>query len=667
MKAARARASRALRALPLLAALWAAPLAAAPTWTGTWDTHWPGGGARVTLEQQGGTVSGAWEPGGGVMEGKVDGDALAGTWRDGSGSGAFRIQLSGDGRTFFGRFRIGDWWTGQRVERSAGARFAADRGSPRAVLRSFLIAANAVRNERLEYVRPAMDCLTPGPDQPPALSSRAGDHASLYYEMLDRATFRLSDVPDGNPGSPLVLSLPQAGTDENVEVVISRDPDGWRLVVPIPAAMRAALRRLDAARGVAPRDPLAHRHLEDPRSTMRTFLEQYARWEDGGRYDAVATLDLSGVRPAMRDVEAPLLAAYLKQSLDRVGYVIYQEIPDDPRRPLPYVHFRHPRGDIVLVRSVVDSVPGWRFSVRTMSSIRDLYEALEDVPLASRLIPEQRGAAYFGLNSFVRDRAPALTRLWLGMEVWQWLAVLVSLAAAALAGFGLDLALRRLARPRLHTQDAEARRRLRTRLLWPLLLALAIGIAYLGISNIGLPLKLLAVLHALALGTLVAAGAWSAYAGVALARDQLQRRAGHTRGFDDDLMISLVGSVLQIAVVVLGLVLLAREIGIPLGGILAGLGVGGVAVAMAAKDSVANLFGAAALIADRPFRRGDLVRIAGHEGRVHEVGLRSTVLRAESGALVSIPNSLMASTSIENLGRDARAAAPPAPPPAAGG
>jgi MscS family membrane protein len=122
----------------------------------------------------------------------------------------------------------------------------------------------------------------------------------------------------------------------------------------------------------------------------------------------------------------------------------------------------------------------------------------------------------------------------------------------------------------------------------------------------------------------------------------------------------LVGSLLKIAVVVLGFVLLAREIGLPFGGILAGLGVGGVAVAMAAKDTVANLFGAAALLADRPFRRGDLVRIADHEGHVHQIGLRSTQIRTASGTLISIPNSTMASASIENRGRREQAGRSPA-------
>jgi small-conductance mechanosensitive channel len=372
-------------------------------------------------------------------------------------------------------------------------------------------------------------------------------------------------------------------------------------------------------------------------------------------------MDLSSIPQAVRAVEAPLLAAYLKQTLDRVGYVIYQEVPDDPDRPLPYVHFRHPRGDIVLVRSVVDSVPGWRFSDRTMSGIRDLYEALEDVPLASRLIPDQRSLTYFGLNQFVRRHTPALTRLWMGLELWQWLAIALSLSGAVLAAFGFDLVLRRLLHARLHRHKALAGHRLRTRMLLPLAVALALVVGYLCVISLGLPLKLFPLLHSVALGTMVAAVAWTVYVAIGVAQDVLRQRAEHSQGFGDDLLISLLGSLARIAVVVLGLVLLARELGVPLGGIIAGLGVAGVAVAMAAKDTVANLFGAAALLADRPFRRGDHVSIAGHEGQVHEVGLRSTQIRTAAGAMVSIPNSLMANTSIENRGRPGRGGGPPGP------
>jgi MscS family membrane protein len=248
----------------------------------------------------------------------------------------------------------------------------------------------------------------------------------------------------------------------------------------------------------------------------------------------------------------------------------------------------------------------------------------------------------------------------MGLELWQWLAVALSMLGAVLAALGFDLLLRRLVRPRFERHQALAGRRLRTRMLLPLAVALAFGVGYLCVSNIGLPLKLFPLLRSMALGTLVAAIAWTAYAGVGLAQDLLRQRAEHSKGFDDDLMISLVGSVLKIAVVALGLVLLARELGVPLGGIIAGLGVAGVAVAMAAKDTVANLFGAAALLADRPFRRGDQVSIAGHEGQVHEVGLRSTQIRTAAGAMVSIPNSLMANTSIENRGRPGRGDGPPA-------
>jgi MscS family membrane protein len=86
-----------------------------------------------------------------------------------------------------------------------------------------------------------------------------------------------------------------------------------------------------------------------------------------------------------------------------------------------------------------------------------------------------------------------------------------------------------------------------------------------------------------------------------------------------------------------------------IGALLAGLGLGGLAFALAAKDMVANLFGSITIFADRPFQIGDRVTIDGQGGVVEEVGFRSTKLRTLTGHLVTVPNSVVANTTVENI------------------
>ncbi len=85
--------------------------------------------------------------------------------------------------------------------------------------------------------------------------------------------------------------------------------------------------------------------------------------------------------------------------------------------------------------------------------------------------------------------------------------------------------------------------------------------------------------------------------------------------------------------------------------ILLSAGVGGIAIALAAKDTVANFFGSITIFADRPFQIDELVKINGHFGPVEDVGFRSTRIRTLEGHLVTIPNNTIANATVENVGR----------------
>jgi len=86
--------------------------------------------------------------------------------------------------------------------------------------------------------------------------------------------------------------------------------------------------------------------------------------------------------------------------------------------------------------------------------------------------------------------------------------------------------------------------------------------------------------------------------------------------------------------------------------LIAGLGIGGLALAMAAKDTVANVFGGFTIFTDRPFVMGDRIVISGFDGTVSEIGIRSTRLKTLAGREVSIPNSRFADSPVENISRE---------------
>ena len=112
----------------------------------------------------------------------------------------------------------------------------------------------------------------------------------------------------------------------------------------------------------------------------------------------------------------------------------------------------------------------------------------------------------------------------------------------------------------------------------------------------------------------------------------------------------VISLVLKIVVVVTGLAALLRLFNFDVGTVLAGLGIGGLAIALAAQDTLKNFFGSIMLIADHTFRVGDLVKIGGNEGVVESVGLRNTRLRGLDDSLLTVPNSDLTTSHVTNFG-----------------
>jgi MscS family membrane protein len=108
---------------------------------------------------------------------------------------------------------------------------------------------------------------------------------------------------------------------------------------------------------------------------------------------------------------------------------------------------------------------------------------------------------------------------------------------------------------------------------------------------------------------------------------------------------------LVVMFVVFGVLLIAQSVGADVKAFLAGLGIGGLAFALAAQDTIANLFGSVVVAIDQPFKVGETVQIGSHLGLVEDIGLRSTKLRTLAKALITIPNKTVAAEAITNLSR----------------
>ena len=150
---------------------------------------------------------------------------------------------------------------------------------------------------------------------------------------------------------------------------------------------------------------------------------------------------------------------------------------------------------------------------------------------------------------------------------------------------------------------------------------------------------------------LIFVGAWVILSLISIAHSRLVKRL-ESRGHEETtILLRPMATVIKLLVLILAFLFWLGNIGFNVTALLASLGVGGIAVAMAAQDTLKNYFGSMAVLLDKPYLVGERIRLKGHDGIVKEIGLRSTRILGVDGNEVTIPNETMARADIINVTR----------------
>jgi MscS family membrane protein len=281
----------------------------------------------------------------------------------------------------------------------------------------------------------------------------------------------------------------------------------------------------------------------------------------------------------------------------------------------------------------------------------DAAEAPKPVRRAATVIQERAAATQDEVRPFFEDGLPEPLRRAgpRGVFWWQWLALPLLAAFAVLAGAGLGLVTRRVlghlaARTRTTWDDVLLRRLAAPlTLLW----AVAIGSALkpwlaLGPGPDGVIEHLLRALAAVAIF-------WGGFRAIDVAFAIGAQRPWTKANPALATLLPLTRRLGKAVLVALGLVTVLTELGFNVAGILAGVGIGGIALALAAQKTVENLFGSFSIGVDQPFREGDFVKVADVTGTVETIGMRSTRIRTLDRTLVTIPNGQLADAKAETF------------------
>lgn len=132
----------------------------------------------------------------------------------------------------------------------------------------------------------------------------------------------------------------------------------------------------------------------------------------------------------------------------------------------------------------------------------------------------------------------------------------------------------------------------------------------------------------------------------------IQPIAARSKSVKDDMAFPILKRLVNFFIYVIAIVFIIQHLGYNVTGLVAGLGIGGLAFALAAQDILANLFGGASIVADKPFKLGDRVVFDGNDGFVKKIGMRSTQLETFDGTVIVVPNKKISDSILENISRE---------------
>lgn len=371
---------------------------------------------------------------------------------------------------------------------------------------------------------------------------------------------------------------------------------------------------------------------------------------------AVESLNLSEVAPATRTKIGRQAATALYEKLSRIQLASENQIPDaDPLTRATGTNAARwviPNTEIALERVTSGPRSGeFLFSPETVARVDDFYQRVRGlaytrpVPLEHLKETLVTGGGWMIPHRWMEALPPGLRIPLAGQAVWKWIAL------ALLAGF--FLAFLRVAHrlSRRGSSDRPFLQALAQSLLPASLLVAAPAFAYFALFQINV---LGGLSTAIAMGATVVmflAGAWICWrlapvvAEAAIASPNIP-----TESVDAHLIricTRLLGMVAGAVLLAIG----ADRLGIPVFGIVAGLGVGGLAIALAAQSTVENLIGGLSLFADKSIRVGDFCQCGSDAGTVETIGIRSTWIRGADRTLTTIPNAALSKMSVINFGR----------------
>lgn len=393
--------------------------------------------------------------------------------------------------------------------------------------------------------------------------------------------------------------------------------------------------------------------FDSPRSTMNYFLKTMKGYKQGdskGLSLAAQSFDVSSFDPEVQEDISSRSAIYLINTLDRIERVNVQKIPRKPDQK-KWVY----KKETILTDSGYKDVEisihkiesgKWLFTPKTVQTIPFYERYVKDKKVVQGVVAlktwkdkiKERMPEWTGKRSFL-----LLNGQWLGLFALIFLAFSIEKIIRFLV---MNLFRKTLKKKKIHLSEKTEKKFTLPLALMSISIIWSLGIRTLEIETGVLSWFIRGGKVLFTVGLVL-----TAYQMVDILSLFLHKKASLSENKFDDILVPLVEKSLKTFVVAVGIVAIGDSLTLDMKGLIAGLGIVGLGVSLAAKDTISNLFGSLTVLLDRPFRIGDWVVIDSKvEGMVEEVGLRSCRIRTFYDSLITIPNGVLTNASIDNYG-----------------
>ncbi|MGI9291151.1 MAG: mechanosensitive ion channel family protein [Gammaproteobacteria bacterium] len=381
---------------------------------------------------------------------------------------------------------------------------------------------------------------------------------------------------------------------------------------------------------VIPGDKLGR---DTPRGSFQGFL---LAADEKNFVKAVEFMDLRYLPKRYRNAQPTRIAEMLAVVIEREFWIDFDLMSNDPDGEMGdgLPDYRDEIGRIegetgefvLLMQQVPDGEGGkiWKISNATVANIADLYSEFGYGPIAEA----------------VADVVPDVD--FLGLELFKWILML----ALGLAVYPILLLLGLLLARIFSHPDSLLYPRVRRFFLIPFALLLVNTAMNTFVAYLGVGVRAQKMLEAQSINTILVL--WVLISLSGLMRDYYAKRLTAQGKEGAIVLLRPTTQAIQILLVVIVFLVWLDNTGFDITTILAGLGVGGIAVALALQKPLEDIFGALSLYTQQPVKIGDFCRITGETGTVEEIGLRTTRIRTLDNTLISVPNARLAAEAIDN-------------------